>query len=733
MRIISEKLTLLMRKLLFILLFIPLSNLIAQQYVPGSHYFGYGRYVEYIAGNMPIIISAPHGGVVIPSIIPDRTASTCFNDPNYTTAYDTYTQEVVRSLDTSMLNYIGCRPHTIICRVARTKVDCNRSIDYGACGDTTAQKIWNDFHKYIGAARDFVNSTATRGLYIDFHGQGHSVQRLEIGYGASETDLQKSDAYLNTTSIKTNSSIQYMSNNNYHNQTHAQMLRGQYAFGTMMADAGYPSVPSLQDPYPLVGQPYFDGGYNIRRYGTADSGYIDAIQIESNRTNVRDNYANIKVFTDTLARVIVRYLLANAMMIPEVSQCLYTDINGTVKSVLGKVIPNVGMRLSGSLSDSAICNKGNYSLTERLGGNYVLRPYKTKEAIKRNGVSVLDAILIQKHILNTALLSSPYKIIAADVDNNGKVDVMDLVYLKRFILGLDTAFAGNRTWAFVDSSYTFSNPAKPFPYKDSISLPSLAKSVANKSFTGIKLGDVSYDWNAAILGTNVHQAKPIELFYTNINTSNATFIRIPIRVKNCKDIAGMQFTLNYNSLQLELFEIQTGNIKLDYNTHHSSEGKVSFIWMNGGNTSTTLEDSSVLVTLTFRKNGWLQNEDISLSNDVTAIGAWDVNLNNVSITKSGGKLSDLVEANTTSDNWEILPNPSSGSVQIKWQTEQSKTVSLRLFTASGKLLSTQNIKAEAHSIVPVHLDTKGKLLPGIYYLKANGLNDNSVKKIVIRY
>ena len=44
----------------------------AQTYLPGVSYFGRSNYIEYIAGDLPIIISAPHGGALIPAEMPDR-------------------------------------------------------------------------------------------------------------------------------------------------------------------------------------------------------------------------------------------------------------------------------------------------------------------------------------------------------------------------------------------------------------------------------------------------------------------------------------------------------------------------------------------------------------------------------------------------------------------------------------------------------------------------------------
>ncbi len=54
--------------------------------------------------------------------------------------------------------------------------------------------------------------------------------------------------------------------------------------------------------------PYFDGGYNTARWASRDSGTIDGFQIETNYTGVRDNAANTRKFTDSLAVVIKRYM-----------------------------------------------------------------------------------------------------------------------------------------------------------------------------------------------------------------------------------------------------------------------------------------------------------------------------------------------------------------------------------------------------------------------------------------
>ena len=69
---------------------------VATVYTPGQSYFGRNGYVEYIAGNAPVILTAPHGGTLTPASIPDRTAAACGGSA--TTVTDLNTAELVRTM-----------------------------------------------------------------------------------------------------------------------------------------------------------------------------------------------------------------------------------------------------------------------------------------------------------------------------------------------------------------------------------------------------------------------------------------------------------------------------------------------------------------------------------------------------------------------------------------------------------------------------------------------------------
>ena len=175
------------------------------------------------------------------------------------------------------------------------------------------------------------------------------------------------------------------------------------------------------------------------------------------------------------------------------------NIEGNIVSPLNKIINGINITFNGV---DSIFN-GTYSINESISTPVTIKVYKNNDINKSNGITTLDLVYVQSHILGKNLLNNPYKIIAADVNGDGKVTTLDLVYMKRLILGIDTTFTNsttkeNRLWAFVDSSYKFPDTTNPFPFKDSISYIGLSANQTNQTFIGIKLGDVNWDWNPAL-------------------------------------------------------------------------------------------------------------------------------------------------------------------------------------------------------------------------------------------
>ena len=285
-------------------------------YVPGRSYFGRNNYIEYIAGNTPLIYTAPHGGALTPAEIPDRTASRCGGSA--TTATDMNTAELVRAMQQRHFARFGTYPHVIINHLARRKLDANRLETEAACGDVVARRALNEWHAFIDAAKTTVRQTSGRGWYMDMHGHGHAKQRLELGYLLTGPQLSLSDAALDanrafqdTASMRTMSEAAPIA--------FSALLRGTTSLGSLYAANGFPSVPSASDPSPGADE-YFTGGDNTRRHacgeeatalGGQTGGPICGVQIESHFVGVRDTPANRDRFADVTAAVLAEYLAAH--------------------------------------------------------------------------------------------------------------------------------------------------------------------------------------------------------------------------------------------------------------------------------------------------------------------------------------------------------------------------------------------------------------------------------------
>lgn len=291
-----------MKNLILTSIFFFSQTTISQIYIPGNTYYDTTGYVKYIAGNLPIIISAPHGGGLEPLTIPDRNCTNCVYEK------DGWTLPIAEGMQTAFFTQTGCHPHIIINLLHRKKFDANRNIGDAADGNPIVEQAWNNYHNFINTAKSKASADYGRGLFLDIHGHGHTIQRIELGYLLSATELQRPDANLNTLAFVNESSIKSLVTNNILGDTHSQLLRGSSSFGTILANAGFPTVPSQTIPFPSIGEPYFDGGYNTQRHGSRDNnGTIDAIQIELN-SDVRFNDTTRANLITTLSTTINQYI-----------------------------------------------------------------------------------------------------------------------------------------------------------------------------------------------------------------------------------------------------------------------------------------------------------------------------------------------------------------------------------------------------------------------------------------
>ncbi|MFK7981111.1 MAG: PKD domain-containing protein, partial [Saprospiraceae bacterium] len=219
------------------------------------------------------------------------------------------------------------------------------------------------------------------------------------------------------------------------------------------------------------------------------------------------------------------------------------SIAGNISTEESRNIAGVTVTTNGDVTSTTIMD-GNYALPGLPGGaTFNIGASKSDEILL--GVTTFDVVRILQHILTQQPLTSPYKVIAADIDNSGIVSSLDLVQLQRLILQQIEAFPNNQPWRFVPENYVFTNPASPLTenFPESIELSRLEIDTANIDFVAIKTGDVVSNANAE---NARFLPKSMSLEIENQSFRKGDLISIPFDIENINNALGFQLALDFD-------------------------------------------------------------------------------------------------------------------------------------------------------------------------------------------
>ncbi len=266
--------------------------------VPGRSYFGDKNHVEYLAGDLPIVLTSPHGGRLRPDAIPNRTKGVTDMDVN--------TQELARALAAELFARTGRHAHLVASHLHRSKLDPNREIEEAAQGDPIAQKAWQEFHAAIRGALAAAVERHGFAFLIDLHGHAHPIARLELGYALDAKQLNRDDKAFDASGV-----MQLGTLRDLHARlggSAAALLRGPGSLGDLFESRGLRATPSPREPQPGDG-PFFSGGYIVRQHAAApDTPKVDGLQIECPRAGVRDTPESRARFAQITTEVLMVFL-----------------------------------------------------------------------------------------------------------------------------------------------------------------------------------------------------------------------------------------------------------------------------------------------------------------------------------------------------------------------------------------------------------------------------------------
>ncbi len=389
------------------------------------------------------------------------------------------------------------------------------------------------------------------------------------------------------------------------------------------------------------------------------------------------------------------------------------SLAGSIKTDNNEAVESVEVMLENMDADEPSYlmtgENGQFSFNNMTLSDYMIQP--TKEDSYLNGVSTLDIVMIQRHILGLENLDSPYKLIAADVNNSSSVSASDLSEIRRLILGVTESFDGNNAWRFVDAEYEFVNPAQPWDGNEEIMLYNIETSLMHNDFVAVKVGDVN---NSAYLSANAE---------TDNRSNNTMMFEIVTENNNVKIVAsenytisGIQFTiLMDNAEEVETITSDVLNItSANYSLHDLKNNHITFSW--DSSTSTTISKGDALVVI----EGNVSN--VLLSSDITRAEAYDADFNTYEVQ------SKLEISSNQFGVYQNTPNPFSNTTNIAFNLPEAGDVTLRIMDVNGKLITIQKDWYNyGYNVIEVSLEDNAQ---GVLYYQIETATNSAIRKMI---
>lgn len=420
-------------------------------------------------------------------------------------------------------------------------------------------------------------------------------------------------------------------------------------------------------------------------------------------------------------------------------QASCTDAENLTSDIMGIVFTDEGENLEGVIVTNSSDQPERYprnSITSEVGlyefpvnpngEDYILTGNKEDDPL--NGVSTLDIIVGLRHILGIEPITSPYKLIAADVNADGKVSAVDFIELRKVLLGIEDGFSNNEVWSFVNNTEALTME-NVWEYQESILIKNLSRDMINENFVGVKTGDLDGNAIANTRQTIIPRSNDfVTLLFTDKILRKDEVTEINFYAENFKDLSGFQFTMNHKGI--EIVGAVPRAINLDErNIGRMDEGTTVFSWndFNG----VDINSDEILFTLIVRSDEDLKiGSSLILDDDrlpaESYFGASNIITGRVSLSLREAVMEEsglIVEQNK--------PNPFIDDTYVDFYLPEDGKISFTLFNNQGKVLEYKTSTfARGRNSIKINKAEFG-LVSGIYYYRIQNKDQSIAKKLIV--
>jgi len=399
-------------------------------------------------------------------------------------------------------------------------------------------------------------------------------------------------------------------------------------------------------------------------------------------------------------------------------------IGGQVNTWKGTAVEEV--LFSTTQADYMTTQDGFYHFELPMEKAYTVTPQKNHNPL--NGVSTYDLVLMTKHILGIQTFDNPYQWIAADVNQSKTITAFDLVQLRKLILAIDTEFANNTSWRFVEADYDFTTASpitEDFPEQAQID-----KLSGNKvmNFIAVKIGDINGNVKANSLQSLSERSSPevFELQIEDIELKRGQSYQIPVSTQQINQIQGYQFTMVFGELKIDKLEGKL--MKLEhFGLQEKEKGRITTSWNHRANSKVLQEEDQEVALFTIEIMAMKDvklSEVMSIDNEPTKAEAYDEAGNTMAVQF---KFEDpLLERDF--DLYQNTPNPFSEQTTIGFYLPGDSAIEFIVRDETGRILRTLEEERKA-GYNTIQIEKAGLINGFMYYQIATKYGTKSKKML----
>ena len=412
------------------------------------------------------------------------------------------------------------------------------------------------------------------------------------------------------------------------------------------------------------------------------------------------------------------------------------NISGELKTETDLTTEKVDTRLyhSGLMMKRMTTSTNGFYFFGDLGfganTNYLVQPKRNDNPL--NGVSTADIVKIQRHILGIETLDSPFKLLAADVNNTKNITAADVSEIRKLVLGVTDRFAKNESWTFIPSSYVFPDKLNPWNAPRDVLVNVIDPISYHENFVSVKFGDVTNNAKANNVGSSTKRSNDkLHLEIENVKTVAGELYKVEFKSSDFENIIGYQFTLKFDQKNLSFESIEAGALNVDnsnFGTNQTENGILTTSWNN--KTAQTMGSDAILFTIVFRA---LTNESIggllAITSDVTSAEAYNGNLEIKDLSLGVRTDNGFVESGIF-ELYQNSPNPFNKETVISFRLPEAGAAKLSIYDLHGKVIRVYELNG-SKGINSLKIEKADLNVSGILYYQLDAQNHTATKQMIL--